>query len=130
MRKSATFSVWLAVFGMFAGSIQGHHAIPLKLDRKNPVTLRGTVKEFRLENPHASLFIDVKDDNGKTVNWTLEGGPVRGFVLMGFTEDTLPAGQAVTVIAYPSVAGGPVGQLFSITLPDGKKYGGGPNLLP
>src|SRR5688572_16634321 len=106
---------------MFAGSILGHHGTPLKVDWKNPVTLRGTVKEFLLETPHARLFIEVKGENGKIVNWTLEGGPVRGFIFSGFTEDTLPAGQAVTVIAYPSVTGGSAGQLFSITLPDGKK---------
>lgn len=130
MRKPATFAVLLVVLSMFAESIQGHHETPLKVDRKNPVTLRGTVKEFVLQNPHASLSIDVKDENGKTVTWTLEGGPARGFVFSGFTEATLPAGKAVTVVAYPSVTGGHVGLLFSITLSDGKKYGGGPNLPP
>jgi hypothetical protein len=119
-----------AVFVLLAASIHAHHAIPLKVDRRNPVTLTGTVKEFRLQNPHASLFINVKDEKGKTIEWTLEGGPVRGFVLTGFTEETLPAGQPVVVIAYPSVTGDRLGQLFSIELPDGRKYGGGPNLPP
>jgi hypothetical protein len=129
LRKSATISIFLA-FSIFAGSIHGHHATPLKVDRKNPVTLRGTVKEFLLRNPHATLFIDVKADDGKIVSWTLEGGPVRGFILSGFTESTLPSGQAVTVCAYPSVTGGPQGQLLSIVLPDGKKYGVSPKLQP
>jgi hypothetical protein len=121
----------LAAFSIFTGSsILAHHTTPLKVDRRNPLTLSGTVKEFRLQNPHASLFIQVKGENGRAVDWTLEGGPVRGFVLTGFTEATLPAGQSVVVVAYPSVSGEPVGQLFSITLPDGKKYGGGPNLPP
>lgn len=125
-----TFSVALFLFVFSTASIGGHHSTPLKVDRKNPVTLRGTIKEFLLENPHASLLVDVKDESGKIATWTIEGGPVRGFVLMGFTEATLPHGQAVTVLAYPVVGGGNTGQLFSITLPDGKKYGGGPKLLP
>jgi hypothetical protein len=130
LSKALTFGGLLAALWLSGGSTQAHHAIPLKVDRKNPVTLNGIVKQFRLQNPHASLFLTVRDENGKSVDWTLEGGPVRGFVLMGFTEETLPAGQSVLVVAYPSVEGNRVGQLFSITLPDGKKYGGGPNLPP
>ena len=130
MSKPVIIAAMLVACSIAAGSIEAHHATPLKVDRKNPVTLNGTVKEFRLQNPHASLFINVKDAKGKLVEWTLEGGPVRGFILTGFTEEVLPPGQAVVVIAYPSVAGEPVGQLFSIVLPDGRKYGGGPNLPP
>ena len=130
MGKMVAFSVALVLFAFSTTSLGRHHSISIKVDRKNPVTLQGTVRQFLLENPHARLVVDVKDANGKITTWTIEGGPVRGFVFMGFTEATLPPGQAVTVVAYPVVGGGLTGQLFSITLPDGKKYGGGPALLP
>ena len=125
-----TVLTFLVVSAIFAGPAGAHHSTPLSVDRRNPVSLQGAVTEFRLLSPHASLYIDVTDDHGRTVNWALDGGPVRGFILTGFTAETLPVGQEVTVIAYPSVTGAAEGELFSITLPDGRRYGGGRNLPP
>jgi hypothetical protein len=127
LKSLATVCGLLTALSIFAGSLHGHHATPLSVDRRNPVTLRGTVAEFALRSPHASLTVDVRDDSGEVVEWTLEGGSIRGFIFTGFTPATLPVGQEVTVVAFPSVTDVHVGQLSSITLPDGKRYGGGPD---
>ena len=130
MKKLVTVLMLLASLSMFAGPLDGHHSTPLSVDRRNPVTLRGKVTEFALRSPHASLSIDVRGENGEFVNWTLEGGSIRGFIFTGITPATLPPGQEVTVVAYPSVTDAQVGQLSSITLPDGRRYGGGPDPEP
>ncbi len=130
MKRLATVFGLFAVLSIFSGSLDGHHSTPLSVDRRNPVTLRGTVTEFALRSPHASLYIDVKDEGGEVLNWALEGGSIRGFIFTGFTPATLPVGQEVTVVVFPSVTEALAGQLSSITLPDGRRYGGGPDPAP
>ena len=41
-------------------------------DMANPVTVKGSVKRFEWTNPHAFIFLDVKDDKGATVEWEIE----------------------------------------------------------
>ncbi len=43
-----------------------------RLRRESYVTVAGTVKEFRFVNPHAMLVMDVKDEAGNVVKWTVE----------------------------------------------------------
>ena len=39
------------------------------------MTLTGVVTKIDWRNPHTHLYLDVKDGQGKVVNWTLEGYP-------------------------------------------------------
>jgi hypothetical protein len=41
-------------------------------DTKNLMTLRGTVTEFNWSNPHCQILMDVKQGDGKVVNWSFE----------------------------------------------------------
>ena len=74
LKRLATVFGLFAVLFIFSGSLDGHHSTPLSVDRRIPVTLRGIVTEFALRSPHASLYIDVKDEGGEVLNWALEGG--------------------------------------------------------
>ena len=38
------------------------------------IVLTGTVKQFQFTNPHSWIQVDVKDDTGKVVEWSLEWG--------------------------------------------------------
>src|ERR1051325_9629996 len=42
-----------------------HHGTGVSYDASKPVTLKGTVTEFRYANPHPQLYFDVTDDQGK-----------------------------------------------------------------
>jgi hypothetical protein len=43
-------------------------------DQEHPMELIGTVKELRYMGPHTFIILDVKDGNGGTQLWNLEGG--------------------------------------------------------
>jgi hypothetical protein len=96
-----------------------HHGTNISYDRSNPVTLSGTVTEFRFANPHPQLYIDVKDDSGKVTNWGCEvaANPYQ-LMLSGWTRQrslsALKPGTAVTVTLAPSRAGTPVGVLLKL----------------
>ncbi len=45
-----------------------HHAGG-NYDTEHPVTLTGTVTEYRLVSPHTQIFFDVKDEQGNVTSW-------------------------------------------------------------
>lgn len=100
-----------------------HHGTGISYDlQHNPIVLKGTVTEFRWKNPHVSIFLDVKDETGKVVSWSIECTSIIGYARKGYNRNSLKAGQEVTALVYPSrVKGTPAGTLAKITLPDGKE---------
>jgi hypothetical protein len=50
------------------------HIINPMFDQEHPMELIGTVKELRYMGPHTFIILDVKDGNGGTQLWNLEGG--------------------------------------------------------
>lgn len=113
------------IFGLCAGAGQlfAHHGTGISYDLANsPITLKGTITEFRWANPHVSIFIDVKDEKGKVVNWSIEGSSISGYARAGFNRNTLKPGMEVTALVYPSkVKGNPAAVVAKITLPNGKE---------
>ena len=49
-----------------------HHSFAAEYDGTKPIKLSGTVTKFDMVNPHSWIYIDVKDDTGKVVNWKFE----------------------------------------------------------
>ena len=103
--KSTRFLVVL----LFAvGSAFAHHGTGT-YDSSKSVTLSGTVTEFSWTNPHVSLFFDVKDANGKTVNWAIEMNSPGVLAQAGWSKRTFKAGDQITISVRPAKAGTPVG---------------------
>ena len=48
--------------------LAAHHSTTM-YNMDNPVTVTGTVKRFEWTNPHAFIYLAVKDENGKEVEW-------------------------------------------------------------
>ena len=110
----------LALLG--ASQVLAHHGTGISYDlQHNPIVLKGTVTQFRWANPHVSIFMDVKDETGKVVNWSIECTSIIGFAEKGYNRNALKAGQEITALVYPSkVKGTPAAVLAHVTLPDGK----------
>src|SRR3989475_400320 len=52
-----------------------HHGTGVSYDASKPVTLKGTVTEFRYANPHPQLYFDVTDEKGNVAHWSGEFYP-------------------------------------------------------
>ena len=74
-----------------------HHSLSAEYDEKKPVTLKGTVSKFDWSNPHVFFYVDVTDSSGKIVNWALEWESRVEMKRAGWSQDSLKAGDAVTV---------------------------------
>ena len=99
----------------------GHHAFVAEFDAKKPVKLRGTVTKVEWINPHSWIHIDVKDADGKVINWMIEGGSPNTLFRRGFTKDSLQNGTEIVVDGYQAKDGTNRANGRDITFPDGKK---------
>jgi hypothetical protein len=79
-----------------------HHAFSPVYDNKRTVTVSGVVTRFRFVNPHAFLSLDVTDDTGKTSKWTVEFAGRLNLSEIGWTADSLKAGERVSVTGNPT----------------------------
>jgi DNA/RNA endonuclease YhcR with UshA esterase domain len=112
-----------AVVAAFALSASAHHSFPAQYDINKPVTLTGAVTKVEWMNPHALIYIDVKDEKtGQVTNWALELGSPNSLLRLGWTRDSLKAGTVVTVEGSRARDGSPLVNARSIVLAgSGKK---------
>jgi len=83
---------------LFAGSpARAHHSFDAEYDSKRPVTVTGYVTKLDWVNPHAFVFIDVKDENGAVTTIKIEMGPPYALVRGGWKRDSVKIGDRVTV---------------------------------
>lgn len=120
-RLGTSFSLVMGLL-MGCGSVFAHHGTNASYDTSQTVTVKGTVVEFVMRNPHGQLWIDAKDDKGTVVRWGFELHSILLMRRAGWTRETLKAGDEVTVTANPSRAGTPIGVMQTVTLANGKEY--------
>ncbi|HZL94672.1 MAG TPA: DUF6152 family protein [Vicinamibacterales bacterium] len=98
-----------------------HHSFSAEYDRNRPITLTGTVTKLEWTNPHARIYIDVKDEGGNVVNWDFELGPPNGLMRQGWNRNSLRAGHVVTISGFLSKEEPHIANARSVNLPDGRQ---------
>src|SRR5262245_30655883 len=78
-----------------------------------------TVTRFLWANPHSLINFDMKDANGKVVNWTCETAAPQALRLIGWSKASLKAGDVINITLYAAKNGNPAGRLNKIVLNDG-----------
>jgi hypothetical protein len=115
--------LWTALVGALAlvvvAPVLAHHS-PAAFDRSKEVTLVGTVKEFRWQNPHSFIHLEVPDEQGNVVLWGVELTSPTYLIRSGWKSNTIKAGDEVTVKVNPVRTGEPDGIFISLTLADGR----------
>ncbi len=110
---------------LMAVSLGAHHS-PVLFDRSVKKTLTGTVTEFAWMNPHASIQLDVVNESGVKERWGVEMGSPNSLVKSGWKSTLLKAGDKITVVVNPLKSGERGGIFVSLTLADGRTFGGRP----
>ena len=119
----------VAVVVAISATVAAHHS-PAVFDRTKQVKLVGTVKAFRWQNPHTWLEVDVPGPKGKVETWGVEMTSPTYLVRAGWKNNSVKAGDKVTVIVNPLREGDIKSGIFvSITLADGRTLGEQPASL-
>ena len=121
MKQRLDLFAALAGFLIAAAPLSAHHAFAAEFDSTKPVKLQGTVVKVEMVNPHSWVYIDVKNPDGSTTQWMVEGGSPNALVRNGFTKNTLPKGTEVIFEGFQAKDGSFRANGRDITLPGGKK---------
>jgi hypothetical protein len=116
-RLSALIIIGIVAFGATA---MAHHSLTAEFDTDRTVTLTGAITEMKWTNPHAWLYIDVKDEKGQVQKWAIEFATPNQLYRRGWTREDLPNGATVTVSGYPSRDKAPRISSTDVKLPDGR----------
>ena len=96
----------LAVTLVLAAPTVAHHSTAM-YDMQNPVTVTGTVKRFEWTNPHAFVFLDVKDEKGNSVEWEVEMMSLNHLRGYGWTRSTVKPGETISCTGGAAKSGAP-----------------------
>src|ERR1051325_4183908 len=107
-----------------AATESAHHSFAAAFDMSKKITVKGTIAQVRLENPHSWFFIDVKDASGKVERWAFEAGTPSGMIRNGFKPGVIKQGVEVTIKGFHARdAAQNMGMLRELILADGTSYG-------
>ena len=121
MRRKSAVLLTGVVLLLAALPLFAHHAFTAEFDAKKPLKLRGTVTKVELINPHSWIHIDVKNPDGTTTQWMIEGGTPNTLLRRGFTKNSLLPGTEIMVDGYQAKDGSMRANGRDLTFPDGKK---------
>src|ERR1700730_14875544 len=122
MRKNLlAFPVTAVLLFSFAGSTYAHHGFVSWFDVTRLTTVKGTVTSFDWTNPHAYIYLDVKDEKGNIEKWSAELGALGMLTRAGWRRDTLKPGDEITAIGNRAKDGKPVIQRRKIVFANGQE---------
>jgi len=103
------------------GSTFAHHGFVSWFDTGHSVTVKGTVTSFDWTNPHAYIYLDVKNEKGAVEKWSIELGALAMLARAGWRRDTLKYGDEITAIGNPAKDGKPLMHLSKIVFANGQE---------
>jgi hypothetical protein len=122
---SKTFCAVAAALLLWTTRTSAHHAFSAMYDEHKLVTVSGIVTKMEWVNPHVLMYVDGKDESGKTGHWKFEMGSPGGMMSRGWEKTTLKTGDTITVEGFRARNGSKVANPRTVTLPDGRKLFGG-----
>ena len=105
---------------MLAASAFAHHATA-SYNMTESSTVKGTVTNFEWTNPHAYIYLDVKNAKGAVEKWTVELGTIGMLSRAGWKRDSLKAGDEITATGNPAKDGRPLLRFEKLAFANGRE---------
>ena len=88
-----------------AAPLPAHHSFAATyLEDAPPTEIRGTLKSFKIQNPHSYVQIEdekLTDKEGNPVRWVVEWGAAAQLATQNVSATTLKSGDKVVVTGAP-----------------------------
>lgn len=118
--RTALFAwVSLAIL-MICAPMFAHHG-NAAYEMSKTISFKATVTRYDYTNPHTTIYFDVTDDKGNVEHWVAETTNPAMLNRVGWSRDTLKAGDQVTLVANPNKVGAKVVFLQKVVFSDGKE---------
>jgi hypothetical protein len=98
--------------------LSAHHSTAMYTGSK---TVTGKVVKFEWTNPHAHIYIETKDEGGKTVVWDCEMMSLNHLRSYGWTAKTVQAGDIISATGAYAKSGDPSMIASRMKLADGRE---------
>ena len=121
MSRRALLAATSALLCCIAYRTHAHHSFAAEFDATQPVELHGTITKMEWINPHSWLHIDVKNADGTTTPWMIEGATPNTLLRRGFSRDAVKAGTEITIVGYRAKNGANRANGRDLVLPDGSR---------
>ncbi len=94
------------------GTLSAHHSTR-GIYEEEAAALTGTVKQWRLINPHPQMIFEMADENGVVREWDVSWGGAAAVHLkrQGYSSDTFKPGETITLHGHRALAEGVFGIL-------------------
>ena len=121
-------AVWVGFLIVLTISVQAHHSNVTFYFMDQTIEKTGVLLELVVVNPHGRLEVEITEDSGEKVVWTIDTPNATGMRERGWTDNSLTPGETMTVTGHPArnpAANGMYGE--SVTREDGSvlRFGGG-----
>jgi hypothetical protein len=100
--------------------VAAHHSTAM-YEMAHPTTISGTVKRFEWTNPHAFIYLDVKDEKGNVTEWEIELMSLNHLRSYGWIRTTVKPGDEITCTGGRAKSGAPSMISALLKLPDGRE---------
>lgn len=121
MRRHPIVAIWFFLL-LASMSPRAHHSFSSVFDGKKPITLTGPMTKVEWANPHIHLYIDVKDETGKVINWAIEMGSPNLLIRLGWTRHAMKVGDVVTIEGHLARDGSKLANARTVLLAGKKMF--------
>ena len=94
-------AIALTTATLLASVANAHHSNAM-FDDKQTVTIEGEVTKFEWSNPHVYIYLKQLTGAGQIIDWELEASPPSILRRVGWSQETLHIGDAITVSGHPA----------------------------
>jgi Family of unknown function (DUF6152) len=105
--RLSTVSLVTIVLLLAAYPMLAHHSNAV-FDHEHLTVITGTVTRFAFINSHAQIYLNVDDDKGKVVEWTVTGTTPAAMRRLGWTSNMFKPGEQLTITGMAYRDGRPI----------------------
>src|SRR5580700_746526 len=96
-----------------------HHSTAM-YDMASPITVTGVVTRFEWTNPHAFIYLNVKDEKGVVQEWAIEMMSLNHLKSYGWARDHVKPGDVISCTGGRAKSGLPTMLSSLMKLADGR----------